>query len=143
MDVLNKFGTDPELEEGGVWITAARDPDQPDAPLQVRIARLGNPKYRKAYQRLIEQFRVDRTEASDADVIREVVSRACAEAVLLDWRNMELDGEPIEYNVENAYRILADPRLNDFRDWVVAQASSMERFRAQRVSDDAGKSRAS
>jgi hypothetical protein len=134
---LNLFETDAAKSKDGVWCPI-------DNVTDIRIARYGNPKFRsyleremKPYKRLIDKGAL-KEETAD-----KILAGAIASTILVDWRNMELNGAPLPYSQESALKILLDPKLRDFRDIVVELSQDMQLFKEQEVQEDAGNSQTS
>jgi hypothetical protein len=62
------------------------------------------------------------------DKLRQVQAQVLAEHILVDWKGIALDGEPLEYTVENAMKLLGDPDFEDFYQFVVSESSRRENF---------------
>ena len=87
-DLKDLFGVDEEKATEGVWVPLGKG-------VEVKVARANNPKYQKLVTRLLRPHRrVIRRggEAADA-VMEEILNRAMAQAILLDWKNIEIDGK--------------------------------------------------
>jgi hypothetical protein len=122
---LNKFKTDPTLDEG-VWLKLA------DAEL--KIARLGSPRYQSALLARLKPHResIELGIMKDADAVLIEVE-LLADFILIDWRgNLELDGVPLSYSRENAIKVL---QIEEFRRWVKEQAQRLENFRTGEVKE--------
>lgn len=119
---ISRFATDLDLEESGVWI------DIGDGA-QLKIARVGNPNYQKVIRRLRAPYRAQiRNKTLHEDLQDDLVIKAFAEAILLDWKGLEDDnGKAIKYSQENAYQLMKD--LKDFRALVGEIALEGEAFR--------------
>ena len=117
---LKSFKTDPSLDEGA-WVNLG------DAEL--KIARLGSPRYQSAVARRLKP----RREAIELGVMpdaqaQEIEIELLADFILLDWKNVELDGATLAYSRENAIRAL---EIEVFRNWVKDQARDLENYRAR------------
>ena len=120
---LSKFKTDPRLEVDGVEVQLG------DATLT--IARLNNPRAAAAYARNERRHR----GAVVSEKIRETeMTEVLADCVLLDWKNVEMDGKPLEPTRENKIAAL---QIKDFADFVIEHARDFENYQAQQVSDAA------
>lgn len=119
-------------EIDGVWV------EYEDA--KILIARLGNPKNRKAYEKARRKFttKIKRDKMKIEDE-HEVTSRTLSESIILDWKNVnDYQDNPLEPTVANFYKALKHDM--DFRDFVSQQADISENFRAAEVEGDGGKS---
>lgn len=128
---------------GGCWWdfqTGARV-DEPTANLCVLVAERDNPKHRAALARLqidnIEKLRKGGEEAKAAH--DALIVRATAEAILLDWRNLDDDqGQPLPYSADNAEKLLADPALWPFRNFVEDVSATVRGYVAKAEEDAKG-----
>ena len=128
------FETDRDAEVGGQWVRGIRE------GMDVRVARWGNERYRKMFNRLIKPVRqqFDRGLLSE-DSITEITTQCMAEAILLDWEGSAFvgrDGEPLKYSRDAALKLLTD--LPDFRDEVIALSRESETFRLMDREESAG-----
>ena len=129
-DLHAQYATDPIKEIEGVWT------DDLGGGLQLRIARLKNPNFRKLYQKLTKPYeRQIRNRTLDDATENAILAKCLAKTVLLDWKNMKVAGEIIPYSYEAALKILSDDTLGDFRDQVVDLANEVELFRAEQMEE--------
>lgn len=115
---LGTIRIDTEASTKGVWVPYIGD-------IELLIARNGNPKYEEVVARLVQE---------NPDLTRretEIRDRAMAEAILLDWKNVQVDGEDIPYSVEKAYEFLSDPELKDFHSFVMVHSTTSKAFLKQ------------
>ena len=102
----------------------------------IKLARVGNPKYRELMQTRLKPFRrAMRAGTLPDDTLERVTTEVLADAVVLDWRNLLLDGEKIPYSRDATIRLLSDPDLRDFRDFIVEAASDIAHYREQDLED--------
>lgn len=139
MKLRQEFATNTDLETEGVW------QDLGDGG-RVKVARLGNPKWQRAYNKLPHGLRnaasSGRLKGAQADEFDKRNARVLAETILLDWDGMEEeDGTPIPYSVEAAEQALFE--LKDFRTAVVQLAGDMANFQAEEVAEKGKGSRGS
>ena len=128
MDIA-KFRIDPAAEDEGVWTALGGD-------AEVRLARIGNRRYREALAARLKPYRrAIRAGSMPEEAIEKLVTEAVCETVLLDWRNLELDGEPVPYSPARALELLSDPAMRDLRDLVVELAGDMELYRARELEE--------
>lgn len=121
---------DRDLEADGVWVEF-RD------GMEVRVARAGNPEFRKLWRALTRPYqRQLRTGTLSPQKEDELTVRCMARALLRDWRGLEDEsGEPIGYDPAFAERLLMDsPELRNF---VSDVATEYQMFREQRLEEDA------
>lgn len=118
-------------KDAGVWHTLENFGD-----LEVKLARWGNTRFNNMFSAMTrnKQRQIARQTLDSAEqerIILEVVART----VLLGWRNMEIDGEPVEYTWQDGFAVLdAIPEL--FRD--IQDLSQDESFyRKKQLEDEA------
>lgn len=131
MDIFKAFGADSSKEEGGVEIEIGPE-------TYLTIARSGNKKYGRILTKAFEtnKYTLDRKDAAADAKAEQIVIDAMARAILVGWRGkVEMDGEVLPYNVENAKKLLA---IRDFRLMVSKHAEEFANFRAV-VEDEDGK----
>ena len=121
-DVRKIFGTDKQAEIEGKWNDIGDD-------IKLLIARIGNPEYQKAFQKISKPHRraIRRGTLND-EVAEKLLVKAMAQTILLDWEGLEEDGVPVPYSTDNAIRILME--YKDLRDYVSDIANEMEGYRA-------------
>jgi hypothetical protein len=121
---LNKFKTDPELDEGS-WVKLG-DAD-------IKIARIGSPRYQSAVARRLKPHResLELGVMSEAEA-QKIEHELLADFILLDWKGVDLDGKPLPYSRENALQAL---KIEVFCAWVKDQARDLENFRAKETAE--------
>ena len=128
MDINKVFG-DPDLERNGVWV------DYHDGA-RIKIARLDHPAWQSRFDAVMKPYkRIESQGRLDPEKQIEILCRAYAQGILLDWENFEADGEPLPYSEEVAYLLLCE-RM-DFRDEVTGLAATAEHFRRGSAKDAA------
>lgn len=122
---LGRFKTDTALEDDGVWTTI-----DAGSGAEIRIARIGNRRYREAMARRLKPYRrALRAGTLDDSVTERITAEVLAETVLLDWRGLTNAGAPLPYGRETARDLLLDPAYRDFRDLVVELAGELDLYR--------------
>jgi len=121
MDLYQQFQTDEQKEVDGVWVPLS-------ATARLKIARMGNRKYRDCIKRLSGPYRVaGLNNQIPGDVYQQLVREAVAETILVDWEGITTDGLPRPYSKAAALTFCTE--LKDFYDFVLTAADSMETFR--------------
>ena len=119
-DIRKLYGTNENKEIEGIW------QDMGDG-IRMRIARIGNPKYQKMFQRISKPHRkAIRRGTLKEDVAEKLMIECTAETILLDWEGIELDGQSLPYSKENAIKILTD--FKDLKEYVNDFANEMEAY---------------
>ena len=97
------FETDPDLEQDGCWFNFGNG--------RVKLSYIDNVDY-QAY--ISEQMRPyaeahARGLLRDSDVVHKITARGFAKFIIKGWEGVtNREGEPLEFNEENAYQILLD-----------------------------------
>jgi hypothetical protein len=94
------------------------------------IAHAGNDKFQRSLNRLQKPFR-RKIEKGDMDPAesRKIISRAMAEAILLDWKDVAKNGEAVSYSVELATMALNND--SQFREFVMEFSADQANFREE------------
>ena len=123
---ISTFATDLDLEENGVWV------DIGDGG-KLKVARMGNPRYQEAVRRISKPHKTQiRNKTISEDLSGELLLKAMADSILLDWKGIEDDkGKPIKYSADMAYTLMRD--LRDFRNLVVELATEQAAFRREEM----------
>lgn len=123
MDLHRQFKTDEQKEVDGAWVPLS-------ATARLRVARMGNPRYRECIKRLSAPYRTaGLASAIPPDVYQQLVREAVAETILVGWEGITTDGQPVPYS--NAAALTYCTELKDFYDFVLTASDSMETFRVQ------------
>jgi hypothetical protein len=132
---LSQLRLDSDTEINGVWVDYAEG-------IQFKIARLGNPAFRRYMRKLGKPLRAQmRHDVLDDETLESLSKEAIAHTVLLDWRNVEDDrGQPLEYTPAIGQKVLEDSEYADIYNFVIAVANSTENYRRTKIEDEAGKS---
>lgn len=122
-DVKKLFGTDKKKELEGVWHDLGEG-------LEVLVARIGNPKYKKRFQAITKPHRraLDRKTLPD-EVAERLMIQCMSETILLDWKGLEEDGKEVPYSTENAIRILTEYR--DLREYIDDISKELEGYKQE------------
>ena len=122
------FDADLNTVDTGVW--------QKFDGSEFLIAHMSNMRFQRALSRLQQPHR-RRIETStlDPQVNKEILCRAMAEGILLDWRGVKSkeNQNDVPYTPDNGYRALMGNA--DFRDFVSFIAMEMANFRASEVEE--------
>jgi hypothetical protein len=122
MDLFSEFATDKKAEVEGRWFEYADGGE-------FLIARWQNPKAAKKFEELHSRFNRHGSKRSkiSLDQTRTIMIETTVHAVLLNWRNIEMQGKPFEYSKKAARKVLKE--FPDFLDWVFSISNSMEAFK--------------
>jgi len=126
---ISTFATDLDLEENGVWV------DLGDGG-SILVARWDNPHYQKFVREALRPHRAAIRKRTLSDEISDdVVLRAYANTILLDWKGLEDDkGKAIKYSIEAAYDLMKG--MKDFKALVVEIAGEAATFRRENLEEE-------
>ena len=122
---LDKFyKTNSIAETEGIWFNVGDD-------VRFRIKRFGgmnsqkvkavSAKYFKPYSKLIQKG------ALPEEKEREIMVKTFVESSVVDWENVEIDGELVEYSHEACIKLLLG--LSDLTDALIEYASTFDSFK--------------
>lgn len=124
-----KFDADLNECETGIWVDFEGS--------SFLVAHISNMKFQRALARLQQPHRKKLESGGlDPQVQREVICKAMAEAILLDWKNVGSVNEAhsgIKYTSANAFTALL--KNTEFRDFISEVATNLSNYRAQEVED--------
>jgi hypothetical protein len=129
---ITKFEVDKEASVEGVWI----DLEEYGYDVEVKVARWNNPKFLNALQRMTDRPGVkQKVEKNKLDFEEQerIMAYCIARYILLDWKGMTRDGEPLPYSPEEGERAMLG--LPDFKEVVREQAQDLELFRKARIEE--------
>lgn len=121
MDIFANFATNTKSEEEGVWVTLG-------GTSKILVARAGNKKYGRMLNAQVEknQAALD-LKTDEADELSDsIMVDVFANSILLGWENLSYQGEPLDYSVDNAKKLLA---IKDFRVLVANHSKNIENYR--------------
>lgn len=123
---LKALAVDSKKSTEGVWI------DFLGTGAQVKVARHNNRRAENARSAALYEFYKDlKDESKSEDIeakLRQVQAEVMAEFILLDWKGFGLDGEVLEYSVENAVKILSNPDFEDVYQFILNESTKREHF---------------
>lgn len=128
MDLKN-LKTDPTKELEGVWEDFGEG-------TQILIARIGNKNYEKRLKELALPYkRQIRTNTISEDVYEDLLNKAVAKTIILDWKNLKEDGKEIKYSPEKAYELISNPAYKDFKEALLTIAQEIALFKVGELED--------
>jgi hypothetical protein len=120
------FKADSNLEKDGIWFNVGNG-------VRFRLRRFGGSnsqklklamaKYHKPMARLIELDKLTVEENT------ELMAKTFAEACLVDWENVEIDGEKAPCNFENAVKLFT--KLPELFQVLYAQSQGFDSFKEE------------
>ncbi len=128
---LRSIKTDVKNEEDGAWISI-------DKTTKLKIARWNNKKFRNMRESLSAPYMTKSKKnsglISDEDA-EDILNTVISETILMGFDGLELDGEKIEYSVENAKKLICDQSLKEFRELVVELSTDIDNFREEFIEE--------
>lgn len=127
---LSEFQSDTKREKEGVWHSL-------DETTRIKVARMGNPRFTRAFRRIIGPYEVQiDTGRLDPDKAETLWAEVFAESILVDWEGFTDDeGNPIPYSKAEAQKALT--AMRNLRDLVRSLSEKAEVFRAAQLDEDA------
>lgn len=123
MDIGKLYRTDRQKETEGVWVLIGGS--------EFLITRSNNRAYRKNLAEKLEanaaalDADTEESEALDNRLMAEVL----AETILLDWKNVKVDGKATKYSVKAATLVMTE--MPDFAELIRNQAGNIDNFRVK------------
>ena len=123
------YGTDLEAEVEGMWFPLALIEG-----VKVKVARVNNPNYKKAFTRLYKPYLKQTMRGASIDpVIQErIQTDLLIDTLLKDWSGMPGEnGRDIPYSKDLARDLVTDPELRELRDEILGFAEEFEIYQKQ------------
>jgi len=136
MDFDKVFGTDKDAEMNGVWINNVDGTD-----FCIKLARLNLPayidevdRYKRPYMKAIRTLEFSAKQRRE---LEDLNKRALARYIILDWKNMQIDGKDVKYSEAQGYAMLghdsfynkvlelADDRENYTKEFIEASEKNL------------------
>ena len=122
---LSDIYVDPKKVEGGAWVTWDLHPD-----ISCLIARIDNRRYFAKMAELAVPHREAIRNGTLSNEIDEEIGLQClAHCVLLDWKGVTKDGEPLPYTPELGVEILGKPEAQDLVAFVNRSSRNQDLFK--------------
>lgn len=122
---LSNLKRDSAKIEGGEWIG-----DIPNAgDLKLHVRGMSSKVYQSTMARLgrsVPREKRQQDGSLTTEAALEVMAKAIASCVLLNWSGIESNGKPIEYSKEQAEAWLTDPDYKPFLEAVIYAASVVD-----------------
>lgn len=128
MDIFQSFATNESAEKEGVIVEYAN--------AKFKVARKGNPAYRKLLGKLYKMNRFvleskgDAAEKKSDEILSDVISKT----ILVGWEGVEANGKPLPFSQEAAYDLLL--KLKEFRSFIDTASEDLERFKLHQEDED-------
>ena len=120
---LNQLKTDQDKKNEGVWVEI-------DSSTELLIASNDSADYKRMLKKELRPYqKALQLGTLQDDIYEKVVVKCMANHILLDWKGLTDDGKPLKYSVDNAIKLLGDPQLKHFRDFISEQAMDQSLFK--------------
>lgn len=131
---ISKVIIDHDLESEGVWFDY-------DATTRVKVARSNNKKHTAVQRRVFKPYRRQiKANTIDPDLFTRLLAESLAEGCIRDWEGIQNNGKKVDYSPGMSVKLLIDPNLRDFKDFVAECAEDGEAYRAEEIEEMAGNS---
>lgn len=128
---LNSLKVDTKKQTDGVWFDH-------DGETSFLIARMGNPKFKKLFGKLMAPHSKRFNDGKLSQKIQnELMAKAVSSTILLGWKGLTLDGKPIEFSQEKAFEILSDDTSDEFLALIIQYAEDNENYRNSELEETA------
>lgn len=127
--IKNNYAIDLKKEVEGVWF-----PLSMISGVEVKVARDGNPNYKKAMRRLMKPYAksIHRGKDLAPEVEERIQIELLIETILLDWKGMPGEnGKDVPYSKDLAKMLLNDPELKEFRDEINELSKEFDAFKKE------------
>ena len=110
MSLFKQYGTDEKAELNGVWVGLGDNEDGTEIEVLLSRTSDANKPYKKAIRKAVAPIsRQLEMETISEEKSESIFRSVFATKVLLGWRNVrDEDDNEIEYNKENAIKLLTD-----------------------------------
>ncbi len=131
-EIKKSYGTDLKAEVEGQWFDLALIDG-----VKVKVARAGNPNYKKALKRLYKPYTKQLRRGKDIaqDVEDRIQLDLLLDTLLKDWAGMPgEDGKDVPYSKKVAKELLMDPELKELKEEILGFTEEFEAY--QDASDE-------
>jgi hypothetical protein len=120
---IRRLTTNPDKDENGIWLSFD------DA--EFKIASSHSRRYRDALAAQVRK--IPQHARQSIAKIDEATIAAMAKGVLLDFRGIEENGQPLENTEANRVKLLSIPTI---REWVAEQSQTLANFQQEALAED-------
>lgn len=102
--------------------------------VSLKIARAGNDDFNRVFNALCKPYKrsIDK-DTLDKDTMKEILCESLAKGILLDWKDLVINGEDIEYSTKNAQSLLNNDV--DCRDFVQEFSRDIDNYIKEEVEE--------
>lgn len=135
---LERYQTDRELEDGGVWVDYGDE-------LMVCVRRINSAKSREVRRKLEKPYaRAFRNQDMPESLSEELLNKQVAEAIVVDWKGVpdpDDNTKMLPCTPENVLRMVKE--FPDFRDDILTASMERATFQKAELEDAEGNSSSS
>lgn len=137
MSIYSMYKTSKEKENDGIWVSFGLNSKNKETRVKLARATRTNAKYSKALERLTKPHKRQKELGTlSPEIENEIVLKAFAEAIVLDWENMEDENlKDMKYTKENVIKVLQD--LPDFFNDLVDLTTKADIFKEEELQENA------
>jgi len=124
--IKKSYGTDLKLETEGKWFPLALMDG-----VHVKVARAGNPSYKKALKRLYKPYtqKLRKNQDISSEIEDRIQLDLIVQTLLKDWKGMPGEkGAEVKYSSDLARELLADPELKELREEIIGFSEEFGAF---------------
>ena len=125
------FGASSVKEEEGVWIDLNED-------ISIKIRRYRSRAAQEAAKEFSKEYAGPKNKKLTTAQTEELTTKVLAKSIIADWKGVEDDDGPIPCTFENKFKILNDPEMNDFREFVANASYERDVFAIEADEDATG-----
>ncbi len=127
--IKKSYGTNLKTEVEGQWFELSLIEGA-----KVKVARAGNPEYKKAFKRLYKPYTKQLRRGKDvsADIEERIQTDVLIDTLLKDWKGMPGEnGKEIPYSKELARDLVTDPELKELKEEILGFSEEFEAYQSQ------------
>lgn len=138
---LDKTRVDVQAEQNGLWYRLYDDLsyERIDGPesisagqAAVLVASMSSTSYQRAMEKALKPYQGQIQRGKfPTEKLMDIQSKEMARHIWLDWRCIEIDGQPVERSVKLASELLNDPTYRLLRETIIAIARDQEEYLAK------------
>lgn len=122
MDIRKLFGSNKAKESEGAWCAIG-------GGIEVKVKRAGqaNKEFAAEQMKMLKPFSKQiAMNTMDMDILRQINAKLFAKHIIVDWRNVSIDGDNIEFSKERFLEFASE--MPDFFGDVFAAATELQNF---------------
>jgi len=124
--IKQSYGTNLTTESEGQWFPLILIEGA-----HVKVARAGNPAYKKALKRLYKPYTKQLRRGKDVapEVEDRIQINLLVDTLLKDWKGLPgEDGKEVPYSKETAKLLLTDPELKELKEEIIGYSEEFEAY---------------